>query len=88
MLRDDWIIAHSRRHLSLDLLPFIFCFFRLATLALRLGVSSWVLQPSEVNLFALLVYLDDVVSLCSLSLRAQAWPAIEFVSGKEGLRPF
>ena len=28
------------------------------------------------------------VTLCSMSLRTQAWPAIEFVSGKEGLRPF
>ena len=37
-------------------------------------------QLSEVYPMALLDY-------CSMSLRTQAWPAIEFVSGKEGLRP-
>ena len=29
-----------------------------------------------------------LLDYCSMSLRTQAWPAIEFVSGKEGLRPF
>ena len=28
-----------------------------------------------------------LLDYCSMSLRTQAWPAIEFVSGKEGLRP-
>ena len=55
---------------------------------LRLGVSSWVLAALRGLSIGLIGLLDDVVSLCSMSLRAQARPAIEFVSGKEGLRPF
>ena len=84
MLGDVWTIAHSRRQSQPStFFPLFFCcLFRLATLALRLSVSFLgFLQPSEVYLMALFDY-------CSMSLRTQAWPAIELVSGKEGPRPF
>ena len=44
MLGDVWTIEHSRRHLSHRASSlYFFASFRLATLALSLGVSSWVL---------------------------------------------
>ena len=68
--------SRSHRALEGSSLPscsFLFVILlRLATPALRLGVFGS-LRPS--------------VSYCSTSLRTQARPAIEFVSGKEGLRP-
>ena len=69
-------IAHSKRHLNPRASSFsCFSFFllRLATPALRLGVISG-------SWLWLTVF--------STTLRTQARPAIEFVSGKEGLRPF
>ena len=67
--------------------PFSFASFVLPPWPSGLAFLSGSWQPSKVYRFALLDYWDDVVSSCSMSLRTQAWPAIEFVSGKEGLRP-
>ena len=66
-------ITHSRAHLCPRAFPFVLL-LRRSTLALRLGDSgSW--RPSELYV------------VISTSLRTQVRPAIEFVSGKEGLRP-
>ena len=67
--------------------PLFFASFVLPPWPLGLAFLPGFWQPSEVYLLALLDYWDDVVSFCSMSLRTQAWPAIEFVSGKEGIRP-
>ena len=70
--------CRSHRALEGSSLPSSFCPFvfllRRSTLTLRLGDSgSW--RPSELYV------------VISTSLRTQVRPAIEFVSGKEGLRP-
>ena len=76
--------SSSRSHRALEATPqpscsFLFVFLlRLATPALRLGVLAVSWQRSES--FVLLRW-------SSMPLRTQVRPAIEFVSGKEGLRP-
>ena len=76
--------SSSRSHRALEATPQPSCSFlfvillRLATPALRLGVLAVSWQRSES--FVLQRW-------SSMPLRTQVRPAIEFVSGKEGLRP-
>ena len=72
-------IAHSRRHLN-PRASSLYCFS---------FFSSFVLPLRPLGLGLSLGRGDPVrLAVCSMTLRTQARPAVEFVSGKEGLRPF